>query len=174
MNKFVLNLNAPNKSENTGNSSYASFISVVTVFTHCFKWRQTVDIIFGYRITHALQESNLEARISYRATPKEPPSNAKAIAQNNLNNVLAPTENTLETTWHSHKKPKINLITVKFYLGKHYKNVIFLTFIHLVWLISFSFFIPLSLRVHCQLITLFARGIEEQSVFEDPYALCAI
>ncbi|XP_051547541.1 ceramide kinase isoform X1 [Myxocyprinus asiaticus] len=32
----------------------------------------------------------------------------------------------------------------------------------------------IQVRVHCQLIRLFARGIEEQSVFEDPYALCAI
>ncbi|KAI4893842.1 hypothetical protein NFI96_024802 [Prochilodus magdalenae] len=33
----------------------------------------------------------------------------------------------------------------------------------------------IQVRVHCQLIKLFARGIEEQSVFEDPsYALCAI
>ncbi|KAA0721185.1 Ceramide kinase [Triplophysa tibetana] len=32
----------------------------------------------------------------------------------------------------------------------------------------------IQVRVHCQLISLFARGIEEQSVFEDPYALCAI
>ncbi|XP_055047456.2 ceramide kinase [Misgurnus anguillicaudatus] len=32
----------------------------------------------------------------------------------------------------------------------------------------------IQVRVHCQLITLFARGIEEHSVFEDPYALCAI
>ncbi|KAK1790534.1 hypothetical protein P4O66_014421 [Electrophorus voltai] len=29
-------------------------------------------------------------------------------------------------------------------------------------------------RVHCQLIKLFARGIEEQTVFDDPYTLCAI
>ncbi|KAL7827876.1 hypothetical protein AOLI_G00310280 [Acnodon oligacanthus] len=33
----------------------------------------------------------------------------------------------------------------------------------------------IQVRVHCQLIKLFARGIEEQSVFEDPsYAHCAI
>ncbi|XP_051544712.1 ceramide kinase-like [Myxocyprinus asiaticus] len=32
----------------------------------------------------------------------------------------------------------------------------------------------IQVRVQCQLITLFARGIEEQSVFEDPYVLCAI
>lgn len=32
----------------------------------------------------------------------------------------------------------------------------------------------IQVRVHCQLITLFARGIEEHSVFEDPYAHCAI
>lgn len=38
--------------------------------------------------------------------------------------------------------------------------------------LTFSSF--LCLRVHCQLITLFARGIEEQPVFEDPYTHCAI
>uniref|UniRef100_A0A8C2I6S0 Ceramide kinase n=1 Tax=Cyprinus carpio TaxID=7962 RepID=A0A8C2I6S0_CYPCA len=32
----------------------------------------------------------------------------------------------------------------------------------------------IQVRVHCQLIKLFARGIEEQQVFEDPYAHCAI
>ncbi|TRY59243.1 hypothetical protein DNTS_026382 [Danionella cerebrum] len=32
----------------------------------------------------------------------------------------------------------------------------------------------IQVRVHCQLITLFARGIEEQPVFEDLYAHCAI
>ncbi|MCJ8743263.1 hypothetical protein PDJAM_G00091850 [Pangasius djambal] len=32
----------------------------------------------------------------------------------------------------------------------------------------------IQVRVHCQLIKLFARGIEEQSVFEEPYTLSAI
>ncbi|XP_027007256.2 ceramide kinase isoform X1 [Tachysurus fulvidraco] len=32
----------------------------------------------------------------------------------------------------------------------------------------------IQVRVHCQLIKLFARGIEEHSVFEEPYALSAI
>ncbi|KAI5094134.1 ceramide kinase isoform X1 [Silurus meridionalis] len=32
----------------------------------------------------------------------------------------------------------------------------------------------IQVRVHCQLIKLFARGIEEQSVFEEPYALGAM
>ncbi|XP_076852119.1 ceramide kinase isoform X2 [Brachyhypopomus gauderio] len=32
----------------------------------------------------------------------------------------------------------------------------------------------IQVRAHCQLIKLFARGIEEQTVFEDPYTLCAI
>ncbi|XP_026870380.2 ceramide kinase isoform X2 [Electrophorus electricus] len=32
----------------------------------------------------------------------------------------------------------------------------------------------IEVRVHCQLIKLFARGIEEQTVFDDPYTLCAI
>ncbi|XP_030638566.1 ceramide kinase [Chanos chanos] len=32
----------------------------------------------------------------------------------------------------------------------------------------------IHVRVHCQLIKLFARGIEEKTVFEDPYTLCAV